>query len=148
MGYDIHITRQENWFDDEESRMISFNEWTEFLATDPEMRRENSAEAVTSSGDFIRVDSDGLSVWIKYSGNNQNGNFAWFDYYKGNIVCKNPDYEIINKMLDIAERLNAKVQGDDGELYGRTADMQIYTTQSEDNKSEATTGQKPWWKFW
>lgn len=115
-------------------------EWKSFLVNDSEMRLDNFAEAVTTSGDQIRIESDGLAVWTKYSGNDLDGNFAWFDYSNGNFVCKNPDDEIIKKMLDIAQRLNAKVQGDEGELYEPTVGEEV--TDKQLNQ------EKPWWKFW
>ena len=148
MGYDIHITRQENWFDEDDTRQISFDEWKNILSNDNEMRLDGFAEATNTKGDTIRVESKGLSVWTKYSGNGLNGNYAWFDYSRGNIVCKNPDDEIINKMLDMAERLNARVQGDEGEIYERSPKNKIshrHITASNDNQTDS---KKPWWKFW
>ncbi|HMR81749.1 MAG TPA: hypothetical protein PKE30_01405 [Niabella sp.] len=141
MGYDIHITRQENWFDEDESKKISLDEWKDFLLNDAEMRLANFAEATAT----IRVESDGLAVWTKYSGNGLDGNLAWFDYNKGNIICKNPDNEIINKILIIAKQLDAKVQGDEGELYELTDDKKITTRQLSDSSNYK---EKPWWKFW
>jgi hypothetical protein len=41
-----------------------------------------------------------------------------FDFRDGRIVVKNPDQATIAKMVAIAESLGARVQGDDGELYG------------------------------
>ena len=41
---------------------------------------------------------------------------TWFDWFDGNIVTKNPDRATLLKTLKIAAILNAKVQGDDGEL--------------------------------
>ena len=117
MGYDVHITRKENWFDEDETYNISIEEWKEIVANDPEMRLGNFAQATTTNGDTLRVENDGLSIWTKYSGDGVNGNHAWFDYYKGTIVVKNPDTEIIAKMISIAEKLKAKVQGDEGEIY-------------------------------
>ena len=35
----------------------------------------------------------------------------------GDIETKNPDAPVIQKMILIAESLNARVQGDDGEVY-------------------------------
>lgn len=125
MGYELHITRQENWFDEEDSNQISFDEWIKILDEDKEMRLDNLAEATNANGESISVGSEGLCVWTKYSGNGMNGNYAWFDYHRGNIDCKNPDNEIIRKMLDIAERLNAKVQGDEGEIYHLSPDNNI-----------------------
>lgn len=44
MGYDLHITRQENWFDEDNSQQISFDEWTQVLSNDKDMRLDNFAE--------------------------------------------------------------------------------------------------------
>ncbi len=41
----------------------------------------------------------------------------WFDWAQGNIYTKNPDEPILRKMLQIAQHLNAFVQGDEGEVY-------------------------------
>lgn len=142
MGYDIHITRQENWFDDDQDKIITLEEWEQLLADDPEMRLDNFAEATTTAGESIRMESEGIAVWTKYSGNGIHGNFAWFHYSNGNIACKNPDSEILEKMLTIAGRLKAKVQGDEGECYdSRTTDLK-----TQENRSPIQ--EKPWWKFW
>lgn len=119
MGYDVHITRKENWFDEDETHNITIEEWKEIVANDPEMRLDNFAEATTTNGDNLRIENEGLSVWMKYSGDGLDGNHAWFEYAQGNIDVKNPDREIIIKMLGLAEKLNAKVQGDDGEIYNK-----------------------------
>ncbi len=115
MGYDVHITRKENWFDDGQD--ITLPEWKAYLDKDKEMRLDNFAEAKTGEGATIRVVSEGLAVWTAYSGHEKNGNMAWFDYRQGNITVKNPDDEILNKMISISQSLNAKVQGDEGEIY-------------------------------
>ena len=117
MGYNIHITRKENWFDEDVSNNISLTEWTNYLTTDKEMRLENFAEVTATNGEFVRMESEGMSVWTKYSKHGIDANHAWFWPHSGNIVVKNPDIEIRNKMIDIARQLNAKVQGDEGEIY-------------------------------
>jgi hypothetical protein len=43
----------------------------------------------------------------------------WFG--DGSISTKNPDVATLDKMLQIADRLNACVRGDDGELYRRSS---------------------------
>ncbi|WP_089687538.1 hypothetical protein [Catalinimonas alkaloidigena] len=134
MGYDLHITRKSNWFDEESSRDISLTDWISYVTKDDEMRLDHFAGAVTDDGQKIRIEDEGLSVWAKYSKNGINGNFAWFTYANGQIVVKNPDKEIINKMIDIASVLGAKVQGDDGELY--------------EIKEFINKEMQPWWKFW
>lgn len=116
MGYDIHITRKTNWF--EEEPKIGRDEWQAVVASDDEMRLDGYAEARVGSGVVLRVESEGLAVWTAYSGHAANGNMAWFDFRGGNVVVKNPDAEILGKMCEIADKLGARVQGDDGELYG------------------------------
>ncbi|WP_207000839.1 hypothetical protein [Trinickia mobilis] len=116
MGYDIHITRKENWFDDEPQ--INLEEWKALVASDTEMRLDGYAEAKVGSGAILRVEREGLSVWKAYSGHGANGNMAWFSFRGGDIVVKNPDAEILAKMWKIAQKLSARVQGDDCERYG------------------------------
>jgi hypothetical protein len=115
MGYDVHITRKENWFDDETG--ISLTEWKEYIDSDEELRLDNVAEAKTEQGAVIRVESEGLAVWTAYTGHDEGENMAWLDYRQGNITVKNPDDEILSKMISISKSLNAKVQGDEGETY-------------------------------
>lgn len=117
MGYDIHITRKENWFDEDDSNEIKLTEWTDYIISDAEMRLDKQASATTDNGDRVTYENNGLAIWTSYSKNGLDDNYAWFDFRAGNVTVKNPDEEIKNKMIDIADRLNAKVQGDDGEIY-------------------------------
>jgi hypothetical protein len=41
----------------------------------------------------------------------------WFDWGRGRVHTKNPDPPLIQKAIQIAERLGARVLGDDGERY-------------------------------
>ncbi len=121
MGYDIHITRADEWFDSQ-SESITMDEWIAYIQSDPEMRLDGYAEATTPEGDTIRIESEGLAVWTAYSGHGVAGNMAWIDVFNGRITVKNPDREIRQKMFAIATKLNARVQGDDGELYDKTGE--------------------------
>lgn len=145
MGYDIHITRKSEWFD-EEGDEITLEEWCEFVNSSPDMRLDGFAEAVTPGG-TLRVESEGLSVWTGYSGHEQDGNMAWFDYFEGNIKVKNPDKEILRKMYQIAQTLNAKVQGDECEVYGEDGQSNWQELKSEGEAMRAIASKK-WWQFW
>jgi hypothetical protein len=141
MGYDVHITRRAEWFDDEPA--IGLSEWLAVVSSDSEMRLDGFAEADLSDGQVLRVESEGLAAWTGYSGHGLNGNMAWFSYYKGNIDVKNPDDEIIEKMCAIAERLDAKVQGDEGEFYP------LSPSSEQSARLERTPeAKRPWWKLW
>jgi hypothetical protein len=64
MGYDIHITRRSDW-SDKAGPAITLEEWKKLVASDSEMRLDGFAEASTSDGKKIRIEREGLSVWIK-----------------------------------------------------------------------------------
>ncbi|PMS36265.1 hypothetical protein B0G57_107267 [Trinickia symbiotica] len=117
MGYDVHITRTSNWFD-ESGPKIGIDEWKAIAQSDSDMRLDGYASVVVGDGSVLRVDSEGLAVWIAYAGNGVNGNMAWFDFRNGNVVVKNPDSMILGKMWQLAQRLGAKVQGEECEVYG------------------------------
>jgi hypothetical protein len=40
-----------------------------------------------------------------------------YDGKEGGLLVSDPDKDAISKMKEIAAKLNAKVQGDDGEIY-------------------------------
>ena len=98
MGYDLHITRKTDWSADD-GPSISESEWAHVVDEDAEL----SPDHETSCEGFV------FAEW-----NHQGGALAW---HRGEILAKNPEKPLIRKMIAIAQRLNATVQGDDGELY-------------------------------
>jgi hypothetical protein len=99
MGYDVHITRADNWADND-GCAITIAEWQSLIANDPELCIDDQ----NGFGYAIwKAHPDNLDIWL-----------CWDD---GNISTKNPDEPLLKKMIQIAERLGARVQGDDGEWY-------------------------------
>jgi hypothetical protein len=90
MGYDVHITRAASWTDSERAP-IALDEWLAYARHDPDFELDEDA---VMFGD------------------------VWFDYRAGRIVVKNPDEDIVEKMVRVARALGANVQGDDRERYG------------------------------
>jgi hypothetical protein len=121
MGYDVHITRKDNWWDPEGPE-ISLAEWLAVVDADAEMRLDGYAEARLDNGRVLRTEREGLSVWTALSQHGQSGGMAWFLHSNGCVIVKNPDEEILRKMWSIAQALSAKVQGDEGEIYDSSAD--------------------------
>jgi hypothetical protein len=140
MGYEVHITRKENWFD--EGPEISLTDWLGVVRTDPEMRHDGFAEASVGNGSVLRVEDPSMAVWLAYPGHLEDGNKAWFWLSNGNVVTKNPDEAMLNKMLLIAYQLSAKVQGDEGEIYGANGEV------TAEAKPSPHPSRKPWWRFW
>ena len=94
MGYDLHITRSTDWMNNRGTEIRS-DEWLAIVEADPD-----------------------LSVDPKYGPNSaSSASGAWFDWFEGNVFTSDPDRPTVAKMLDLASRLSAVVQGDDGEFY-------------------------------
>ena len=146
MGYDLHISRNDEWWDEEGGGGISFAEWSSFVDADETMRMDGFAEVDLPDGSTLRTESEGLAVWTGYAGNEDGGNQAWFDFRHHAIVVKNPDQDILTKMLEIAATLNAKVIGDEGEEYTLPTDHGVPTRAAMQQMVSAP--RKPWWKFW
>jgi hypothetical protein len=77
MGYDVHITRAAHW-SDSAATPITLDEWIEHVRSDPELRLDGHAEALSSSGETVRYESAGLVVWTAHSAHAAGG-MAWFD---------------------------------------------------------------------
>lgn len=99
VGYEFYITRADHWSDGEPK--ISEDEWLELVEQDPEL------SLAGYNGPYF-------ALW---SGDSKWGDGAWFNWRRGRVHTKNPDPPLIGKAIRIAERLRAKVQGDDGEVY-------------------------------
>ena len=104
MGYDLHITRAQDWSCNE-GHEITPAEWLHVVQQDPS----------------FKLDELQGPYFVLWTGDRECGKSgypdAWFDWYAGNITTKNPDSPMIKKMVQIARKLNARVQGDDGETY-------------------------------
>jgi hypothetical protein len=130
VGYDVHITRAEDWIESE-SKPISLGEWQSYIQSDPELRPEPCDTATNPTTDqVITVPNKGFAVWTAHP----EGDQVWFGYWRGCITAKNPDKAILEKMSQIAARLNARVIGDEGEEYPAAAGTSPFPAA------------KPWWK--
>lgn len=98
-GYDIHITKKTHWAD-EEGPKISFSEWLKYVKAD----RQIAPDRANTRYEFL-VRLRGETFPISYNPR------------LGELYTKNPSDPAIRKMVEISKKLNAKVQGDDGELY-------------------------------
>jgi len=136
MGYEVHITRANEWTESKKTP-VALADWEAYVNADPEMRLDGFAETTTPQGETIRIEIPGIAVWTSYSGHEVDGNMAWFSWFNGRVSVKSPDKEILQKMHAIAEALNAIVLGDEGERY------------DADGKSDwepPTPQSTPWWK--
>jgi len=119
MTYDVHITRKDEW-SDEDGPEITLDEWRAVVAADPELREDGFAEVRTPDGSTLRVEHPGLTAWTGRPGATADGGVAWISYSDGELVVSGPDRAVLEKVIDLAERLGANVQGDEGEHYDRS----------------------------
>ncbi|HET6995078.1 MAG TPA: hypothetical protein VFI06_08865 [Chitinophagaceae bacterium] len=145
MGYDLHITRREDWSDTDVSD-ISIDEWLIYVKDDNELELTNGYDIKIGSETQYQ-NSPGFCEWTAHPTEQEPNSRPWFSYWKGSIDTKNPDTATIRKMMQIASALNAKVQGDDGEFYTEEylADL---VSDTEQKTLPGTHDKKPWWKFW
>jgi hypothetical protein len=116
MGYDLHITRKKNWdgWEDEHGPEISFDEWTAVVNADSELRIEGYEDRRLPDKSIVRQP---LAAWTAYSRYRADYPGPALGLSHGNVTARNPDREFRCKMWRLAQALNAKVQGDDGEFY-------------------------------
>ena len=106
MGYDVHITRASDWTQNK-GQEITSTEWHGLIQNDEDLvpDPQNGPNAV---------------IWNRHPGGAED---AWLDWSMGNIYTTNPDRDLLGKMLEIAARLSATVQGDDSKVYQTNEDL-------------------------
>lgn len=110
MGYDLYITRAE-FNAQNEGAWISSSEWLQYIEQDPELKLAGH------NGDYF-------AIW---SGKSEHTD-PWLNWFEGNIYTKNPDGPLIEKMVEIASKLGATVQGEEGEIYTSGSTTNIPTS--------------------
>jgi hypothetical protein len=130
MTYQLHITRASDWMQSEELP-ITAAEWLKLVRTDAELVQDP-----THGPYFVR--------WGGSAGPER-----WLEWADGRINTKYPDGALLKKLVAIAERLGAKVQGDGGEVYSGDEPVDEW---AEENTLPFTprqvmlTQRLPWWR--
>lgn len=147
MGYYLHITRKENWFEENPEKEISFEEWKMVCMNDEELK----SEPVETKRFPDRPPEREEYLVVSHSHKFEPAGEVTVSllYYTGSeIACKGPLDETIRKMITLAGQLKARVVGDDGEVYSLDANDEIVTHQKKVSEGETGINSKPWWKFW
>jgi hypothetical protein len=107
MGYDVHISRRENWFDDR-GPIITVSEFEAAVEHDPDL-------VLVPVPTDRNGDPQPIAELASDSQLRRESGLRW---RAGKISSKNPSDLVIEAMCRLAKTLDARVQGDDGELYG------------------------------
>lgn len=81
------------------------DEWLRYVESDSEVQRDLQ----NSPTDFLFLAHPKGAAPLWWQG--------------GDIYTKNPDKPTVQKMIEIAQQLGARVQGDDGEFYDDTSEV-------------------------
>ena len=127
MGYDLHITRAELWAENEGAE-ITAEEWRAVVESDPELT-------------FAPEVGEHFAIWSGPSRHAQ----PWLGWSDGNVYTKYPDSALLRKMVVLAERLGARVQGDDGEWYTGDEPLDAMLDAADDDSSPSG-GPASWWR--
>ncbi|MCF2530820.1 hypothetical protein [Yinghuangia soli] len=106
MGYDLHITRRANWWD-EGGPVITAAEWLAVIAADPGLVAlpdpPGAPGPVRPAAELAEPPSGRGSPELCLR--------------NGEVMAKSPSDALLVKMCEIAAVLGARVQGDDGEYF-------------------------------
>jgi len=98
-GYDVHLTRKAHWSDDRGPK-VTLEEWYAYVKGDKQIARD----ANNTENDFVvTVGHEVFPLWYVPS--------------IGELRTTDPSPTALKKLIEIAKRINVKVQGDDGEIY-------------------------------
>lgn len=142
MGYDLHITRKDDW-SDTDGREITLEEWILYTSGDTSLKidRDHSAEQdpAVASG----AKEPGHAIWVKWPARKEGQREAWVWHAQGNLIAADPDASFRRKLFLIADSLDAKLQGDGGEIYNSNGEPEKGRI-----KLTADGRKRAWWKFW
>ncbi len=113
MGYDLHITRAEDWIDSKQHPILE-SEWLNIVHTDPTLKIDtlSYSNRQTEEGTIERQHP---IAWMGHPDQTIVSPCFWYE--DGEIFRKSLDDPTLKKMIEIARKLNARVIGDDGEEY-------------------------------
>lgn len=104
MPFELHATRAKRWFENEGFE-ITPAEWRRLVAADAELSAPAPHEAAAASGELTRWDG------------HPDGEPRWLWLHEGTLSIRDPDEITIEKLAELAARLGAVVQSDDGEPF-------------------------------
>lgn len=142
MGYEVHISRKNDFDNYDEESNITMDEWRAMVDAADDLTWE-PAPGAEIPGNFE------YCYWLKHPEQDES-NRPWFQFYGGSVSTKWTDTASLRLMLRMAEALKGRMHGDEGEFY-EAADIDAM---EQDQKQQAVAAEapapqkKPFWKFW
>jgi hypothetical protein len=139
LGYDVHIERM-NGQSEAPSEPITLEEWIAFVKSDPEMRMTPVVEVANPrTGEVVRIQGDGLSVWTGRSAIDGQELHLTFRFSNGRISTRFPlgNDEGFRKLCSIARSFGGYIEGDGGERYDEGENQIVGTSGDIGNSTKA-----------
>lgn len=125
MGYELNIKREDY------NQKISKEQWTEYIKSDSQFEPIEELSVELSEGETLTISTPNTGLWKSDKGEVP---FTFYEEY-GEITVKSPDNWIIEKMISIANELNAVVEGEEGERYDENYLKDPFSNPSDNNSS-------------
>ena len=141
MAYDLHITRRNDWADTDGDE-ITREEWVSYLAIDKTLELDRDMAAARDPAVASGAKEPDLAVWLDWPGRVPGETEAVIQLLRGNLTSSDPDQAMRRKLFLVADALNARLQGDKGEIYNSIGEPEGRARLTADGR------RKRWWKFW
>jgi hypothetical protein len=105
----IYITRKSDLTNLYADRDITLQEWMTFVLNDPEMRLDNHTTVTLANGELYRYANPGAAVFFQRATGQSAVREVVFDFIDGGIRIYNGDQPTIQKIKQIAFKLNAQI---------------------------------------
>lgn len=134
MGYDLYITRKEDW-SDTDGPWITMNDWTEYLFIDKSLEIDRARAEAVDPRVASRAKEPTHTRWLDWPDREPGVKEAWMWLEQGNIVAPDLDISFRRKLFLIADSLDARLMNEDGVTY-------------DSSGNRATSLKRAWWKLW
>lgn len=142
MGYDLYVTRKEDW-SDAEGQDITLDDWTGYLALDQSLQIDPVRSAEVDPRVASGAKEASHACWTEWPDREPGLREAWIWLERGNLVSTDADIRFRQKLFLIADGLGARLMGEGGEVYNSSGEAE--------GKLSLLGGlgrKKAWWKFW
>ena len=140
MGYDLHITRRQDWADPDGPE-ITLEEWLDYLTIDPSLERDIEFESSLDPAVATGAKESTMVLWNEWPSRGSGEEVRlWLSH--GNVMATDADVDLRRKMFVMADVLGARLQGDNGEIYNSIGEPEGRRAR------RSSGGKRPWWRFW
>lgn len=142
MGYDLYITRKEDW-SDVDGQDITLDDWMAYVSGDRSLRIDVERSAASDPRVASGAKEPSHVVWVDWPDREVGHQEAWIWLERGNLVATDADLKFRQKLFLIAVALDARLMGEGGEVYNS-----IGEPEGKRSLLGPIVRKRRWWKFW